>query len=62
MADDAGCDLIGYGRNPPHAGWPGEARLSLNFVINYEEGLEYSIGNGDGSSEVTLTETANLTS
>lgn len=49
-------DLIGYGRNPPNPDWPGGARLALNFVLNVEEGSEYSIGNGDGFSEATLTE------
>jgi len=49
-------DLIGYGRNPPHAQWPNGARVALNFVLNIEEGSEYSIGNGDGFSEASLTE------
>lgn len=49
-------DLVGYGPNPPDPKWPGGARLAVNFVLNYEEGSEYSIGNGDGRSEATLTE------
>jgi peptidoglycan/xylan/chitin deacetylase (PgdA/CDA1 family) len=49
-------DFIGYGPTPPHAGWPGEARVAVNFVLNYEEGSEYSIADGDGRSEKTLTE------
>jgi len=49
-------DLIGYGRRPPDPRWPGEARLAVNFVLNLEEGSEYSIGLGDGFSEVSLTE------
>ena len=49
-------DFIGYGPNPPHANWPGGARIALNFVLNYEEGSEYSIGHGDGRSEKALTE------
>src|SRR5580693_3314750 len=49
-------DLVGYGRTPPHANWPGGARVALNFVLNVEEGSEYSIENGDGLSEATLTE------
>jgi allantoinase len=44
-------DLIGYGCNPPNPHWPGEARLALNFVLNYEEGSEYSIGDGDGQTD-----------
>jgi peptidoglycan/xylan/chitin deacetylase (PgdA/CDA1 family) len=49
-------DLIGYGRTPPDPKWPNGARLALNFVLNIEEGSEYSIGNGDGFSEAMLTE------
>ena len=51
-------DFEGYGPRPPDPGWPGGARLALNFVINYEEGSEPSIGDGDGVSEARLTETA----
>ena len=36
-------DLIGYGGRPPHAHWPGEARIAVNFVIHYEEGSEYNV-------------------
>ena len=50
-------DLVGYGGKPPHARWPPEdARLAVNFVLNYEEGSEYSVVNGDGFSETTLTD------
>jgi allantoinase len=49
-------DLIGYGRSKPDPKWPGGAKLAINFVLNIEEGSEYSIGDGDGFSEVTLTE------
>ena len=49
-------DLIGYGANPPDPKWPNDARLALNFVMNYEEGSEYSVQDGDGRSEATLTE------
>ena len=49
-------DLIGYGGHPPNPHWPGEARLALNFVLNYEEGSEYSIGDGDGQTDALLTE------
>jgi hypothetical protein len=30
-------DLVGYGRNPPKANWPGDAKIAVSFVINYEE-------------------------
>jgi allantoinase len=45
-------DLVGYGKNPPHAAWPGGARLAVNIVINYEEGGEYSPVYGDSHREL----------
>ena len=51
-------DLIGYGSTPPHPKWPGKARIAVNFVLNYEEGSEYSIPDGDGFSETSLSERA----
>ena len=44
-------DLIGYAGKPPNPKWPGDARLAINFVMNYEEGSEYSVPDGDGFSE-----------
>jgi chitin deacetylase len=49
-------DLVGYGRTPPHPRWPGEARIAVQFVINYEEGGENSILHGDAASEAFLSE------
>ena len=49
-------DLVGYGRTLPHARWPGDARIALQFVINYEEGGESSILHGDAASEAFLSE------
>ena len=49
-------DLIGYGRNPPHARWPGNARVAVQFVLNYEEGGENSVLHGDPGSEQFLSE------
>ena len=49
-------DMIGYGRNPPHAAWPGGARIAVQFVINYEEGGENCILHGDAASEAFLSE------
>jgi len=49
-------DLIGYGRYPPHASWPGGARIALQFVLNFEEGAENSVLDGDPASEVFLSE------
>jgi putative urate catabolism protein len=49
-------DLAGYGRNPPHPHWPGQARIALQFVLNYEEGGENSVLHGDPASETFLSE------
>ncbi|OFA00628.1 peptidoglycan deacetylase [Duganella phyllosphaerae] len=49
-------DLVGYGRTPPHARWPGGARVALQFVLNYEEGGENSVLHGDAGSETFLSE------
>ena len=49
-------DMRGYGRTPPAAGWPGGARLALQFVINYEEGGENCVLHGDAASEAFLSE------
>lgn len=49
-------DFKGYGRTPPDVRWPDGSGLALNFVLNVEEGSEYSIGNGDGRTDAALTE------
>ena len=49
-------DLIGYGPNPPHPQWPNNARIAVNFVVNYEEGSENTIPDGDGRVEAGLAE------
>ena len=49
-------DLIGYGRNPPHPRWPGDARICVQLVVNYEEGGENNILHGDRASEAFLSE------
>ena len=49
-------DMVGYGRTPPFADWPGGARVALQFVINYEEGGENNILHGDAASEAFLSE------
>ena len=49
-------DLVGYGANPPHPRWPGNAKIALQIVLNYEEGSEYSIPDGDNTSEIYLRE------
>jgi putative urate catabolism protein len=52
-------DLTGYGRNPPHARWPGGARVAVQFVLNYEEGSENCVLDGDAGSEQFLSEMFN---
>lgn len=49
-------DLIGYGDRPPIVKWPGNARIAVQFVLNYEEGAENSILHGDAASETFLSE------
>ncbi|MDR6509898.1 putative urate catabolism protein [Novosphingobium capsulatum] len=49
-------DLIGHGPVPPAANWPGGARVAVNFVINYEEGAENCVLNGDPLSEGFLSD------
>ena len=49
-------DLVGYGRMPPDPQWPNGARVAVQFVINYEEGAENSVLNGDKGSEAFLSE------
>jgi peptidoglycan/xylan/chitin deacetylase (PgdA/CDA1 family) len=49
-------DLRGYGRNPPHPHWPGNARIAVQFVVNFEEGGENNILHGDRASEAFLSD------
>ncbi len=49
-------DLKGYGAHPPRILWPNEARIALQFVINYEEGAENNVLHGDRTSEAFLSE------
>jgi putative urate catabolism protein len=49
-------NLTGYGRTTPDPKWPGDARIAVQFVINYEEGGESSILDGDAASENLLSE------
>jgi len=52
-------DLQGYGAKPPHPRWPGQARVAVQFVLNYEEGGENSVLHGDPGSEQFLSEMFN---
>ncbi|WP_413741494.1 allantoinase PuuE [Sodalis sp. RH15] len=49
-------DLIGYAGKPPDAAWPGNARIAVQFVLNYEEGSENSVLHGDTGSEQFLSD------
>ena len=48
-------DFVGYGNNYPVFKWPNNAKLAVQFVLNYEEGAENCILNGDNSSETFLS-------
>ena len=52
-------DLIGYGRHRPDPQWPGQARVAVQFVLNYEEGAENTVLHGDAGSEQFLSELFN---
>ena len=52
-------DLAGYARRAPHAQWPGQARIAVQFVLNYEEGGENCVLHGDAGSEQFLSEMFN---
>lgn len=51
-------DFIGYADQPPAVVWPDEARIAVNFCINYEEGGELCVLNGDDRSEVRVADVA----
>ncbi len=49
-------DLRGYAGKPPHAAWPGGAKIAVQFVLNYEEGAENHVLHGDAGSEQFLSD------
>ena len=51
-------DFLGYAGTLPAANWPGGARIAVNFCLNYEEGGELCILNGDDRSEVRISDVA----
>ena len=55
-------DFVGYGGNPPDPKWPDGARVAVNFVMNYEEGSEPSVQDGEGYTETGLTEATSSSS
>ena len=56
MAYQVRRDFVGYGANPPDPKWPDGARLAVNFVLNYEEGSEPSVQDGEGHTDTGLTD------
>ena len=46
-------DFVGYGPQPPAVEWPNGARIAVSVVINYEEGSEYSVLDGDPAGETS---------
>jgi putative urate catabolism protein len=56
MASPYPRDMVGYGAHPPDPEWPGEARVAVQFVVNYEEGGEHCVLHGDPASEAFLSE------
>ncbi|KAJ1535707.1 hypothetical protein HK096_002039 [Nowakowskiella sp. JEL0078] len=55
----SGRDMFGYGDQTPNPMWPNGANIAISFVVNYEEGGENTLLNGDPLSEVFLNETPN---
>ena len=49
-------DMIGYGSKELKITWPNNARIAVQIVLNYEEGAESCVLNGDNNSEVFLSE------
>ena len=49
-------DFVGYGRNPPHPQWPGNARIAVQIALNYEAGGERNVLHGDPHSEDVLAD------
>ena len=49
-------DMTGYGKESIHPNWPNNAKIAVQFVLNYEEGGENSILHGDDASETFLSE------
>ena len=49
-------DMLGHGAAPPDPQWPGDAKIAVQFVLNYEEGGENCVLHGDAASEAFLSE------
>jgi allantoinase len=48
-------DLVGYEGSPPKVSWPGGARMAISLVVNYEEGSELAIGDGNATPQRSKT-------
>jgi len=44
-------DLLGYRGSPPNPRWPGDARVAVSLVLNFEEGGEFAVSEGDSVNE-----------
>jgi len=44
-------DFVGYGRYTPDPKWPNGNKVVVNLVVNYEEGAEYSLLDGDDTND-----------
>ncbi len=51
-------DMVGYAGCPPHPRWPNDARVAVQFVVNYEEGGERCVLHGDDEAETFLSDIA----
>ncbi len=51
-------DFAGYADNRPDPKWPGDANIAINFVMNFEEGAEFSLMEGDDHAEAALSDLA----
>ena len=49
-------DMVGYGSKGIKVKWPNNSRIAVQFVLNYEEGAENCVLNGDKTSEIFLSE------
>lgn len=51
-------NMVGYGPRIPKVEWPGQAKVAVQFVLNYEEGGENCVLHGDAASEAFLSDIA----
>ena len=46
-------DFVGYGGTRVDPRWPGNARVAVSLVLNFEEGAEFAVSEGDVINEST---------